>query len=55
MPLVQPYLGEIPEKILSFNRARGHSPDGSAIHFYIADAHFECVWNNPEACLQLLQ
>ena len=55
MPLVQPYRGEIPEKVLSFNRARGHAPDGSAVHFYIADSHFECVWNRPEVYLPMLQ
>ncbi len=55
MPLVQPYRGAIPDKILSFNRARGHAPNGAAIHFYIADSHFECIWNKPEAYLQMLQ
>ena len=55
MPLVQPYNGEIPEKILSFNRARGHAPNGAAVHFYIADAFFECVWSRPEVYLPMLQ
>lgn len=55
MPLVQPYLGEIPEKILSFNRARAHASDGAAVHFYIADGFFECVWNKPEVYLPMLQ
>jgi len=55
MPLVQPYHGEIPEKILSFNRARGHASNGAAVHFYIADGFFECVWSRPEVYLPMLQ
>ena len=46
----------IPERIIAFNRARGHAPAANAvIHFYIADAFFECVWNNPTTYLPMLQ
>lgn len=56
MPLVQPYYGDIPERIIAFNRARGHAPAANAaVHFYIADAFFECVWNNPTTYLPMLQ
>jgi hypothetical protein len=55
MPLIQPYRGEMPGCVLSFNRARGHKPDGSAIHFYIADSNFECLWNKPTRYLSMLR
>lgn len=55
MPLIQPYLGPIPSEIISFNRARGHAIGQKAIHFYIADAFFECVWNRPDVYLPMLQ
>lgn len=55
MPLVQPYRGEIPDKLISFNRARGHDPSGAAVHFYIADSFFECLWNRPKVYLNMLQ
>ena len=56
MPLIQPYHGDIPSKIISFNRARGHVlASDTAAHFYIADAFFECVWNSPESYIPMLQ
>lgn len=55
MPIIQPYLGEIPKKVLSFNRARAHTPKDAAVHFYVADVFFECVWNRPEVYLPRLQ
>ncbi len=49
MPKVKPYVGPVPSEIISFNRARamrGVNPD-AAVHFYIQDSFFNCVWNYP--------
>ncbi len=48
MPKVKPYTGDIPSEIISFNRARtSRENPGAAIHFFIWDRFFDCVWNTP--------
>lgn len=57
MPKVKPYTGPIPTEVISFNRARAMSsgkPD-AAVHFYIQDVFFNCVWNAPEKYVKMFQ
>ena len=38
----------IPEKVISFSKARRKQEYDSWIHFYEYDSVFECFWNNPQ-------
>ena len=48
MPKVKPYTGDIPSELISFNRARALKQNpNAAVHFYIYDSFFNCLWNVP--------
>ncbi len=56
MPKVKPYIGEIPSEMISFNRARASRKNPvAAIHFFIQDIFFNCVWNAPAKYLEMFR
>ena len=57
MPKVKAYSGPVPSEILSFNRARAmyNSKPDAAVHFFIHDTFFNCVWNSPEKYLKMFE
>ena len=56
MPRIKPFVGEIPREIVSFNRARvlSYNPN-IAVHFYIYDSFFNCVWNAPTNYVEMFK
>lgn len=43
----------VPNKLISFSKARNSTDYGQWIHFYEDDAEFECIWKNPYKYLDL--
>lgn len=44
MPLIRKYTGDIPKSLVRFR----HTPKKhQAVHFFLDDYRFECVWNRP--------
>lgn len=54
MPRVKGYSGDISEEIVSFSMAKTSRNYNAAVHFYIFDYEFECLWNTPFRYLNLL-
>ena len=55
MPTIEPYSGKLPRFLIPFHQARSSACHQAFVHFYIDDYSFECLWNNPNQYLQLLQ
>ena len=45
----------IPEKVITFSKARSKQEFDSWIHFYEHDGVFECFWNNPQKYLTFIK
>lgn len=45
----------IPNKLISFSKARSTSNFNQWVHFYEDDAAFECIWNTPYKYLDLFK
>ena len=45
----------IPEKVITFSKARSKQEFDSWIHFYEHDSVFECFWNNPQKYLSIIK
>lgn len=55
MPVVAPVNNVHPRNFVSFNNAKYCKDKGNSwYHFYIHDAHFERIWNDPDKYLQML-
>lgn len=57
MAKVKPYVGDVPSDIISFSRARlaAKGRPYTAIHFFIYDYFFECVWSSPERYIEMFK
>lgn len=45
----------LPEKVISFSKAKSGRGCDSWIHFYEQDSRFECFWNNPQRYLPIIK
>lgn len=56
MPKLKRFTGELPKELVSFNRARKlkHQID-AAMHFFIDDRQFNCIWRCPERYIPIFQ
>ena len=55
MPIVAPVNNVHPHNLVSFNNAKYcKDKEHSWYHFYIHDAHFERIWNNPDKYIPML-
>jgi hypothetical protein len=53
-PVITPYTGPIPDKLVSFNDRKIIRAGGEGfVHFYIDDYYFERVWATPETLVKL--
>lgn len=51
-----PYIDHDIKDFVDWNYARsGKNPDGKAVHFFLDDYHFNCLWTNPERYIPILQ
>lgn len=55
MPVLKPYVGEIPEKMVAFDEAYGKGITDCIVHFYEDDRRFLRLFRNPERYLQFLR
>lgn len=55
MPSLEPYLGPIPDYLVSFNQASSCTCHYCGVHFYIDDYLFERIWKNPDKYIPLLK
>lgn len=55
MPILKPYNGEIPTRLVPFNVAYANKDYDCAVHFFIADKHFLRVFLNPTKYLPFFQ
>lgn len=55
MPRLQPFLDELPERLVPFNVAVGMCDYDSCVHFFLDDYQFERVWGQAERYLSVLR
>ena len=55
MPVIRPYSGSIPDRIIPFNLAMSSSDYDCGVHYYIDDYQFERVWRMPERYISKLR
>lgn len=55
MPVLAPYSGAIPQKMISFDEAYTRQETNSIVHFYVDDRRFLRLFRHPEKYLPFLQ
>lgn len=55
MPVLKPYNGDIPQKLVAFHEAYSKCVTEATIHFFIADSLFTRIFRNPEKYLPFLK
>ena len=55
MPVISPYTGQLPIRLIPFNKARQSKDYDCCVHFFLYDSLFDCVWNSPERYVNLLR
>lgn len=55
MPIIKPYNGEIPTRLVPFNVAFANKDYDCCVHFFIADKHFLRIFQNPNKYIPFLK
>lgn len=55
LPVLAPYCGELPKRLVPFNEAYANKDYNSTVHFFIDDSLFIRVLRNPEKYLEFFQ
>ena len=55
MPVLEPFIGAIPDRLLSFEEAYSKKITDCGVHFYLNDEHFIRVFNHPDKYLPFLR
>ena len=55
MPILEPYLKELPSGFIPFNEAIKSKEYDKGVHFFVDDYQFERFWNAPEKYIPILK